>query len=317
MHPCEQPSKTPQGYIERDADSGFRPEFALKIRIKAIFLTRRPNASREENVLPPRGHQSTGIGKAMSVTTGTKSESGLGETVRVVIHALLIALVIRTFLFQPFNIPSGSMKATLLVGDYLFVSKYSYGYSHYSIPFSPNIFSGRIFGSEPNRGDIVVFRLPRDDSTDYIKRVIGLPGDRIEVKSGLLYINDEPIKRERLSDFVGEDPCGSADATARVKRWKETLPNGVSYETLDCTDNSYMDNTIVYTVPPGHFFMMGDNRDNSTDSRFLSQVGYVPFENIIGRAQMIFFSIAEGEQAWMIWRWPLAVRWNRLFSIVR
>ncbi|MCC8966193.1 signal peptidase I [Bradyrhizobium sp. Pear76] len=253
----------------------------------------------------------------MSVTTGTKSESGLGETIRVVIHALLIALVIRTFLFQPFNIPSGSMKATLLVGDYLFVSKYSYGYSHYSIPFSPNIFSGRIFGSEPNRGDIVVFRLPRDDSTDYIKRVIGLPGDRIEVRNGLLYINDEPIKRERLSDFVGEDPCGSADATARVKRWKETLPNGVSYEALDCTDNSYMDNTIVYTVPPGNYFMMGDNRDNSTDSRFLSQVGYVPFENIIGRAQMIFFSIAEGEQAWMIWRWPFAVRWNRLFSIVR
>jgi signal peptidase I len=252
----------------------------------------------------------------MSVTSGTKSEGGVGETLRVIIHALLIALVIRTFLFQPFNIPSGSMKATLLVGDYLFVSKYSYGYSHYSFPLSPSLFSGRIFGSEPTRGDIVVFRLPREDSTDYIKRVIGLPGDRIQMKEGLLYINDAPVKRERLSDFVGEDPCGSG-ATARVKRWKETLPNSVSYETLDCIDNNSLDDTPVYTVPPGHFFMMGDNRDNSTDSRVLSAVGYVPLENIVGRAQMIFFSIAEGEHAWMIWRWPVAVRWNRLFKIVR
>ncbi len=153
----------------------------------------------------------------------------------VVVHALLIALVIRTFLFQPFNIPSGSMEATLLVGDYLFVSKYSYGYSHYSIPFSPPLFSGRIFGSEPARGDVVVFRLPKDDTTDYIKRVIGLPGDRIQMKDGLLYINDKPVQRERMSDFVGEDPCGpTTDATARVKRWKETLPNGVSYQSLDC-----------------------------------------------------------------------------------
>ena len=252
----------------------------------------------------------------MSVTTGTKTEGGLGETIRVVVHALLIALVIRTFLFQPFNIPSGSMKATLLVGDYLFVSKYSYGYSHYSFPLSPPLFSGRVFGSEPARGDIVVFRLPREDSTDYIKRVIGLPGDRVQMKEGLLYINDAPVKRERLSDFVGEDPCGSG-ATARVKRWKETLPNAVTYETLDCIDNNSLDDTPVYTVPPGHFFMMGDNRDNSTDSRVLSAVGYVPLENIVGRAQMIFFSIAEGEHAWMFWRWPTAVRWNRLFSIVR
>jgi signal peptidase I len=236
----------------------------------------------------------------MSVTSGTKSEGGLGETVRVVIHALLIALVIRTFLFQPFNIPSGSMKATLLVGDYLFVSKYSYGYSHYSIPLSPPLFSGRVLGSEPERGDVVVFRLPKDDSTDYIKRVIGLPGDHIQMKEGLLYINDKPVVRERLSDFIGEDPCGS-DATARV----------------NCVDNGFYDNTIVYTVPPDHFFMMGDNRDNSTDSRVLSAVGYVPFENLIGRAQMIFFSIAEGEHAWMFWRWPTAVRWNRIFKIVR
>jgi signal peptidase I len=261
-------------------------------------------------------HPCAGIGKAMSVTSGTKTESGFGETVRVVINALLIALVIRTFLFQPFNIPSGSMKATLLVGDYLFVSKYSYGYSHYSIPLSPNIFSGRIFGSDPARGDVVVFRLPKDDTTDYIKRVIGMPGDTVQMKEGLLHINGKPVQRERLSDFVGEDPCGS-DATARVKRWKETLPNNVSYETLDCVDNGFYDNTIEYKVPAGHFFMMGDNRDNSTDSRVQSAVGYVPSENLIGRAQMIFFSIAEGEQAWQIWRWPTAVRWSRIFSIVR
>src|SRR5206468_8672438 len=173
----------------------------------------------------------------MSVSAGAKrTEGGIAETGRVIFHALIIALVIRTFLFQPFNIPSGSMKATLLVGDYLFVSKYSYGYSHYSLPFSPRLFSGRIWSGAPERGDIVVFRLPKDDSTDYIKRVIGLPGDRIQMREGLLYISDKPVKRERLSDFIGEDPCGS-DATARVKRWKETLPNGVSYESLDCVDN--------------------------------------------------------------------------------
>ena len=252
-----------------------------------------------------------------SKSGGADTESGFGETVRVVVHALIIALVIRTFLFQPFNIPSGSMKGTLLVGDYLFVSKYSYGYTHYSIPFSPRLFSGRIFASQPERGDIAVFRLPKDDSTDYIKRVIGLPGDKIQMNGGLLHINGTPVKRERMEDFVGEDPCGSSDATARVKRWRETLPNGVIYDALDCVDNGFYDNTPVYTVPAGHYFMMGDNRDNSTDSRVLSQVGYVPFENFVGRAQMIFFSIAEGEQAWAIWRWPVALRFARFFKIVR
>jgi signal peptidase I len=227
---------------------------------------------------------------------------------------LLIALVIRTFLFQPFNIPSGSMKATLLVGDYLFVSKFSYGYSHYSLPFSPPLFSGRIWGSEPQRGDVVVFRLPKDDSTDYIKRVIGLPGDRIQVTRGQLIINGQPVKRERVTDFIDTEESVTPRA---VRRWRETLPNGVSYETLDLEENAFLDNTQEYTVPAGHFFMMGDNRDNSTDSRVLNQVGYVPFQNLIGRAQVIFFSIGEGERAWEFWRWPWSVRWDRLFTIVR
>ena len=251
----------------------------------------------------------------MSETSQTKSESGLGETVRVIIHALIIALVIRTFLFQPFNIPSGSMEGTLLVGDYLFVSKYSYGYSHYSFPLSPRLFKGRIFGSDPKRGDVVVFRLPKNDSIDFIKRVIGLPGDTIQMKQGLLYINGTPVKRKRVSDFVGADPCGSGQAIVRVKRWRETLPNGASYDTLDCVDNGFYDNTGVYKVPPGDFFMMGDNRDNSADSRSL--VGYVPLANIVGRAQMIFFSVRGGAEAWEFWRWPWSVRWNRLFKLVR
>jgi signal peptidase I len=251
----------------------------------------------------------------MRVTTQQKrKESGFAETVRVVIHALIIAAVIRTFLFQPFNIPSGSMKETLLVGDYLFVSKYTYGYSHYSLPYSPPIFTGRIMGSEPKRGDVVVFRLPKDDSVDYIKRVIGLPGDRVQMMKGVLHINDQPVQRVQVEDFIDREENGR---TTRVKRWRETLPNGVTYTTLDLAENGFYDNTEVYTVPAGQFFMMGDNRDNSTDSRVLSQVGYVPFQNIIGRAEIIFFSVGEGERAWAFWRWPWSVRWDRLFTIVR
>src|ERR1700694_4812144 len=185
--------------------------------------------------------------RQMSVTSGAKrKEGGIAETGRVIFHALIIALVIRTFLFQPFNIPSGSMKATLLVGDYLFVSKYSYGYSHFSLPFSPPLFTGRIWASPPDRGDVVVFRLPREDSTDYIKRVIGLPGDKIQMIDGVLQINGEPIKRERAEDFVGQE---DGPGIKRIKRWKETLPNGVVYYTLDLVDNSFYDNTPVYSVP--------------------------------------------------------------------
>ena len=249
----------------------------------------------------------------MSVSTAAKRKEGFGETIRVVVQALLIALVIRTVLFQPFNIPSGSMKGTLLVGDYLFVSQFSYGYSHYSLPFSLPLFSGRIFASPPERGDVVVFRLPRDDTTDYIKRVIGLPGDRIQMIDGRLHINGVAVRRERVSDFI-DDEDGTSE---RVRRWRETLPNGVSYETLDLQENGFLDNTEEYVVPSGHYFMMGDNRDNSADSRVLSAVGYVPFENLIGKAQVIFFSIGDGEPAWHLWSWPFSVRWSRLFTLVR
>jgi signal peptidase I len=204
---------------------------------------------------------------------------------------LFSPIVLRTFLFHPFYIPASSMMPTLLVGDSLFVSKYAYGYSRYSLPFSPRLFPGRIFGSVPERGDVVVFRIPKDNSVDYIKRVVGLPGDRIQMQQGLLYINGVPVVRQRLSDIAVDEPCGIGDGN-RTKRWRETLMNGVSYETLDCVDNGFYDNTNVYQVPDGHIFVLGDNRDNSTDSRVLSAVGYIPLENIVGRAGLIYFSRA-------------------------
>jgi signal peptidase I len=212
--------------------------------------------------------------------------------------AVLLAVVVlggRIFAFQPFNIPSNAMAPTLLIGDYIFVAKYAYGYTHYSLPFSAPLFSGRIFGREPVRGDVVVFRLPKDDSVDYVKRVIGLPGERIQLIKGVLHINGEPVKRQQIADFTQDtEACAG---TARIRRWRESLPNGVSYETLQCQDNGYYDDTAVYTVPAGHYFMLGDNRQNSVDSRVLAQVGYVPFENLIGRASVIFYSARFGGRA--------------------
>jgi signal peptidase I len=211
--------------------------------------------------------------------------------VPLAIAVLLSPLLIRTFLFQPFNIPAGSMKPTLLVGDYIFVSKYSYGYNRYSFPLSPPLalISGRVFASEPERGDVVVFRLPKDPSTDYVKRVIGLPGDRIQMINGLLHINGTPVKREQIEDFVETDD----GREVHIKQWRETLPNGVSHPTLDMVDNGFYDNTKEYRVPAGHYFMMGDNRDNSSDSRVESAVGYVPAENLIGQVQIMFWSVDE------------------------
>lgn len=247
--------------------------------------------------------------------TVKKDESGIWETIKVILQALLIAVVVRTILFQPFNIPSGSLIPTLLIGDYLFVSKYAYGYSKHSIPFSPPLFSGRIFGSQPKRGDIAVFKLPKDNSTDYIKRVIGLPGDKIQVIAGVLHINGKPVERQRVEDYKTTDLYGR---TVSVPQYKETLPNGVSHFVIERDgDRGYWDNTEVYTVKPGYYFMMGDNRDNSTDSRDEANVGEVPAENLVGRAEIIFFSIDEDASLWRPWEWPGHIRWNRIFERIR
>ncbi|MGE0733675.1 MAG: signal peptidase I [Alphaproteobacteria bacterium] len=241
-----------------------------------------------------------------------KSSSGFGDIVKTIVYAGLIAFGIRTFAFEPFSIPSGSMIPTLLIGDYLFVSKYSYGYSKYSFPFSPNVINGRIVGSVPERGDVAVFRLPRDTEKDYIKRIIGLPGDKIQVIAGILHINGQAVKREKVDDFVDISPSGAV--RARVTQYVETLPNGRKHLIIEQGDTEAFDNTEVYTVPPGHLFAMGDNRDNSQDSRFLSQVGFVPMENLIGRAEFMFFSTNGAARFWEVWRWHKSIRFDRLFK---
>ncbi|HEY3639152.1 MAG TPA: signal peptidase I [Rhizomicrobium sp.] len=253
-----------------------------------------------------------------------KSEESWIETVKTIVYALLIAFVIRTFLFQPFNIPSGSMENTLLVGDYLFVQKFAYGYSRYSFPFGFPPFSGRVFGTGPDRGDVVVFKMPNADSPDYmkdfIKRVIGLPGDRVQMVNGQVILNGKPIPKVRVADYVTADaPCpmatdASADGLYHVPRYQETLPGGKSYFVLDCMPEGPSDNTQVYIVPPGHYFMMGDNRDNSADSR--ADVGYVPADNVEGRAVLLFFSIGESSVWYEPWTWPGAIRFNRILNFI-
>jgi signal peptidase I len=238
-----------------------------------------------------------------------KKTGGLWDTVKTLIYAVMIALFIRTFAFEPFNIPSGSMIPSLLVGDYLFVSKYSYGYSRHSLPLSLPLIPGRIFSSEPERGDVAVFKLPKDNKTDYIKRIVGLPGDKIQVQEGRLYINGKLVDRRALPGYAAKGPFGS---TATIPQFEETLPNGVKHLILEKTDRGQLDNTQVYKVPAGHVFGMGDNRDDSLDSRVLSEVGYIPVENLVGRAEFIFFSYDPEGAAW-----PLTVRWPRLFQAIR
>ncbi len=236
----------------------------------------------------------------------------MDETVRTFFIAALIALFIRAFAFEPFNIPSGSMIPNLLIGDFLFVSKYAYGYSSRSALFGFLPVSGRLFARQPQRGDVIVFKLPSDNRTDYIKRLIGLPGDSVQVKNGLLYVNGVAVTRQKLAEPLAasyEKPApDSAD-------FVETLPGGRAHVIREESDDRPLDDTGVFEVPPGHYFFMGDNRDNSQDSR-TTRVGFVPFENLVGRAEMIFFSLGEGARFWEIWKWPSAVRWGRLFEKV-
>ncbi|WP_072397039.1 signal peptidase I [Hyphomicrobium sp. CS1GBMeth3] len=260
----------------------------------------------------------------MSLDTNSKANtgSGWGETAKIIVQALAIAMVVRVFFYQPFNIPSGSMKSTLLIGDYLFVSKLAYGYSRFSFPFSPNIFSGRVLASEPKRGDVAVFRLPQDQSVDYIKRVVGLPGDEVQMRDGTLYINGTAVPKVFQDEFANVecDPYFRHCRRVVYKRYEETLPDGgPTYSVLDLESDGEFDNTEVFKVPAGHYFMMGDNRDNSSDSR--ASVGYVPFENFVGRAEIIFFSAAIDEPDAMRWTspwtWPFDIRWSRFFNLVR
>src|SRR5262249_28891757 len=202
------------------------------------------------------------------------------------------------------------MKPTLLIGDYLFVSKWSYGYSRYSLPLGLPLFSGRIFGASPQRGDVAVFKRPTDPQVDYIKRIIGLPGDRIQVKEGILYINGQAVQRQKIEDYVEQRGLG---IETRWTQYIETLPNGVQHRIIERSDDEVLDNTDVYVVPPDHYFAMGDNRDNSQDSRVLDAVGYIPAENLVGRAEFIFFSTNGEAEIWQFWKWPEAIRWDRIF----
>jgi signal peptidase I len=233
------------------------------------------------------------------------------ETYKTIGIAAFFFLFMPTLLFQPFRIPSSSMEGTLEIGDYLFVSKYTYGYSQYSFPFfTPVAFAGRVMDSPAQRGDVVVFRLPSDPSQDYIKRVVGLPGDRIRMIDGVLHINGEPVKLEKIEDRIEYGVDGSE---IHIARYLETLPGGVEHVVLDKGPTDF-DNTKEFLVPAGHYFMMGDNRDNSNDSR--GDVKFVPAQNLVGRAEIVFFSHDGSAELWEVWQWPFAIRYSRLLNLI-
>ena len=263
-----------------------------------------------------------------------RPKGGVIEFVKTVLVAMIIVVLVRTFAFEPFNIPSGSMIPSLLVGDYLFVSKFSYGYSRYSLPWGIKLWSGRILGSTPKRGDVVVFKWPADNRTDYIKRLIGLPGDTVELRNGRLWINGAIVERVGVNN--GESEMIDEYSTKLVHRYIEKLPSSekgvkatVDYQIQQYSDFEPNENFPVQCgagalrcqikVPEGHYFMMGDNRDNSADSRIsiaAGGVGLVPAENLVGKAQFLFISLDNASQ-WEIWKLPYATRWERVFSWIK
>ena len=236
------------------------------------------------------------------------------ENIKTIFYALIIALIIRSFLFQPFYIPSSSMEPNLLVGDRLFVSKYSYGYSRHSLPFSPNFSNNRYFSKTPVRGDIIVFKTPADNRTDYIKRLIGLPGDTFQIIDGDFYLNDKKIQRIKINN-TEKIYCGNK--IINVNAYEETLPNNKKYLAVYRKEGTML-NTDKFIVPSNHYFFMGDNRDCSKDSRFLGSVGYVHFNNLVGRASLIFFSNDKQKGGFIkFWKWNKSLRIERFFKKIQ
>ena len=236
------------------------------------------------------------------------------ENLKTLIYALILALIIRSFLFQPFYIPSSSMEPNLLVGDRLFVAKYEYGYSRHSFPFSPKFTDKRFASKKPSRGDVIVFKTPTDNRTDYIKRLIGLPGDTIQMRDGEIFLNKKKIKRRSIK-ITKEINCGKE--AINVNAFEEILPNGKKYIAVYREDGTMM-NTDVFVVPDDHYFFMGDNRDCSKDSRYLGSVGYVSKDNLVGKARILFFSSDYRiGSIFKFWKWKSIMRFNRFFKIIK